>query len=107
MARKMISVEVDAYIDFEYTPVRDMIKELTQVVEKYEALGFSNLYFQSNHNCGCYHSCNCSPRLVVYGSREETDAEHTKRVAAETTLNMRREARERAEYERLRKQFGN
>lgn len=62
----MISVEVDAYIDFEYTPVRDMIKELTQVVEKYEALGFSNLYFQSNHNCGCYHSCNCSPRLVVY-----------------------------------------
>lgn len=38
MARKMISVEVDAYIDFEYTPVRDMIKKLTQVVENMKLL---------------------------------------------------------------------
>ena len=105
MTRKMINVEVDVYIDFDYTPVRNTIKELTQVVEKYEALGFTNLHFRSKNTCGCYHSCNCAPRLVVFGEREETDTEYIKRVKDETVRQMQQDARDRELYQRLKNQF--
>ena len=47
-----------------------------------------------------------SPRFNIQVQREETDTECEARVAAEKAAKDAREARDRAEFERLKKQFG-
>ena len=43
--------------------------------------------------------------LFMYFNRLETDEEERARMTAEATMQRRQEARERAEYERLKKKF--
>lgn len=47
-----------------------------------------------------------SPRYRVLVNRLETDEEYARRLAEEATQQQAREARDRAEFERLQKMFG-
>lgn len=47
-----------------------------------------------------------SPRYNIQVQREETDREYEIRIAGEVAAKQAREARDRAEFERLKKQFG-
>ena len=47
-----------------------------------------------------------SPRFEIYVDREETDAEYNKRIEQTKADNAAREAREKAEFERLAKKYG-
>lgn len=47
-----------------------------------------------------------SPRFNIQVQRKETDQEYETRVAAEAAAQQVREARERAEFERLKNKFG-
>lgn len=49
---------------------------------------------------------NPSPRFNIQVQREETDAELETRVAGENAAKAVRDARERAEFERLKSKFG-
>lgn len=106
-AKKMIEVKIDtAYLDFSYVSLDSVIDDLTEVRTRYLAEGFTDLNIQPVDDCGCYGSCSCKPRPVLYGKRLETDAEHEARRLKEVEWEAQRLARDRADYERLSKQFG-
>lgn len=46
-----------------------------------------------------------SPRFVIYGNREETDAEYATRLDREATEKARQDARDLAEFNRLKSKF--
>jgi len=81
-----------------------MIDELVHMRDTYQG-EYQNMTFQEARDCGCYDNCSCSPSYVLYGERLETDLEYDFRLKCEEKIRAEREAREKAEYERLRKRF--
>jgi hypothetical protein len=72
---------------------------LIKVHGKDARLDYDSLYCEQ-------YSSEASPRFGVLVSREETEEEYNRRVTVEKELESTREARERAEFERLSKKFG-
>lgn len=62
---------------------------------------YENLTYRFDRDCGCRYDCGCSPSIILYGERLETDEEHKKRVKLETQQKMNR----LAQYEQLKKEF--
>lgn len=125
--KKMISVPVGAepkiskyrygsnneYIDYGWTKetiypagkLKGLISELQRMLEKYRDR-YQNMHFEERNDCGCPHECSCSPTYVLYGERYETDLEYNFRLKQEARMKEEREAREKAEYEKLKAKFG-
>jgi hypothetical protein len=87
--------------DFEGTleTVLKEVYELIKVHGKDARLDYDSLYCEQ-------YSSEASPQFRILVSREETEEEYQSRVAVEKALGDDREARERAEFERLSKKFG-
>lgn len=68
---------------------------------------YSDIGFQEEWDCECDNACSCSPTYYLRGKREETDIEYNSRVAKEAKNTAADEAREKAEYEKLKKKYGN
>ena len=84
--------------------LNSIIDELVRMRDTYQAQ-YQNMSFQEVRDCGCYGDCSCSPSYVLYGERLETDLEYDFRLKYEARIRVEKEAREKAEYERLRKKF--
>jgi len=101
--RKIITVTAHTLspYDFEGT-LEDLLKEVRVLIDEYgsQARLDYNRYYQEQY------SSEASPQFDVLVSREETEEEYQSRVAVEKALGDDREARERAEFERLSKKFG-
>jgi len=101
--RKIITVTAHTLspYDFEGT-LEDVLKEVKVLIDEYgsQARLDYNRYYQEQY------SSEASPQYDVLVSREETEEEYQSRVAVEKALGDDREARERAEFERLSKKFG-
>ncbi len=105
--KQEVSVKIeDSYLDLSYTDIDSAIRDLTEARDKFTAEGWTKLNLQYVGDCGCYGNCSCSERLRLFGTRLETDDEFAKRVEREMKHAADREARDRAEFERLSKQFG-
>jgi hypothetical protein len=105
-AKQLISAKIEhSYLDLEGS-LDSAIEELQREKAEYEGKGFTGLNLQSIRDCSCYGHCDCGPRLRLFGSRLETNDEFAKRVELEEQRAAAIEARDRAEFERLSKQFG-
>lgn len=125
--KKMISVPVGAepkistyngwlggseYIDYGWTKetlypagsLKGLISQLQQLQKQYRDR-YQNMKFKERNDCGCPHECSCSPSYILYGERYETDLEYQFRLKQETKQKEDREAREKSEYEKLKKKF--
>jgi len=101
--RKIITVTahtVSPY-DFEGT-LENLLKEVKALIDEYGSK--ARLDYDPHHSEP--YSSEASPQFGVLVSREETEEEYQSRVAVEKALGDDREARERAEFERLSKKFG-
>lgn len=85
--------------------VADIAKRMADIQKTYGDT-FDNLRFVEERDCGCYsYDCGCSPSYVLYGSRLELDIEYDYRIDNERKAKEQKEARERAQYEALKKKF--
>lgn len=84
--------------------IKDLIKQLNRYQKEYKNL-YSNLRFQEVFNCGCYGYCDCKPSYLLYGTRLENDIEYEFRLKKEKQMNEETEAKDRAEYERLKTRY--
>jgi hypothetical protein len=96
-----VTAETLSPYDFEGT-LEDLLKKVKTLIKEYgsKARLDYNRYYQEQY------SSEASPQFDVLVSREETEEEYHSRVAVEKALGDDREARERAEFERLSKKFG-
>ena len=101
--RKIITVTAQTFspYDFERT-LENLLKEVKELIKVY---GKDARLDYDPHHYEPY-SSEASPRFGILVSREETEEEYQSRVAEEKALGDDREARERAEFERLSKKFG-
>lgn len=83
-----------------------LIKDLQQMKEDY-AHSYSDLHFDTVHDCGCPSRCDCTPSCYLKGKRHETDVEYNLRIKEETARQAAREQRERDEFEKLKAKYGN
>jgi hypothetical protein len=101
--RKIITVTAQTFSPYHFEgtleTVLKEVKELIKVYGKDARLDYDSLYCEQ-------YSSEASPRFGILVSREETEEEYNSRVAVEKALVDDREARERAEFERLSKKFG-
>jgi hypothetical protein len=88
-----------------YLNLHDMIKELKFLNKKY-GNEYESLHFLPENNCGCRYQCTCHPSYVLWGTRLETDLEYDYRLKVEKRQQDDRDARDKAAFERLKKQFG-
>ncbi len=90
----------------------DVETTLDRLVENFQVIkaaypDFTDLSLEASTDCGCRYDCSCSPTYYVVGKRLETDLEYDFRLRQEAKIAAAREARERAEYEKLKAKFGN
>lgn len=78
---------------------------LKNIIEKYSSR-YDNLMFEPVIDCGCRYDCSCTPTFYLYGSRLETDEEFLKRTDKIAHERFLLEEKERKEFERLKKKFG-
>jgi len=105
--KKEINAKIeDAYLDLEYCTLDAVVSSLQKARTEYTRKGFTNLHLESVRDCGCWGSCDCSPKLRLFGTRLENDDEFAKRVEHEAKMAADRLERDRREFERLSKQFG-
>jgi hypothetical protein len=101
--REIITVKAHTFSPstFEGT-LESVLKEVKDLIKEYgkDARLDYNKYFHYEYDN------EASPRYEVLVCREETDEEYNTRVAVEKGLDLDRETRERAEFERLSKKFG-
>lgn len=83
-------------VDFEYFTVADVIKELKQIVKQYPDATFYTHSYEYSYE----------EYLAIFYMEDETDIEYEKRIASENKLREYQDAREKAEFERLKKKFG-
>ena len=106
--RKILDVSANEYIDFDEFDG----KTPEQVIENMKAIrkemGDRDVYFFIQH-----YGYDGGKELTLRERRKETDKEYNKRIAEEKKDRLKaketkalKEAKERAEYERLRKKFG-
>ena len=96
--KKQIHKKIEEYVDrydFEGT-VDSVIEKLQKWKEKYGP--DTRIDWDTDYEG--------SDVVNVYIDREETDAEYVDRITRENIQRMQQEAREKAEYERLKKKFG-
>lgn len=100
------SVCIDGH---EYIQYRDAFYDLIErlLVIKTAYPDFTDLSLEASDDCGCRYDCSCPPTYYVVGKRLETDLEYNLRIKNEAKFAAAREARERAEYEKLKAKFGN
>lgn len=107
--RKILDVEAREYVDFDEIDG----KTPEEVIERMKALradvGDRDVYFYISR-----YGYDGGKELTLRERREETDKEYNKRLAEEKKDRLKaketkalKEAKERAEYERLRKKFEN
>jgi uncharacterized protein YwgA len=101
--RKMVTVTANTFspYDFEGT-LENLLKDVKQLIRTYGSK--ARLDYDPHHYEP--YSTEASPQFGILVSREETEEEYQSRVAVEKALGDDREARERAEFERLSKKFG-
>ena len=87
------------------TSLANYVKQLQELETRYGA-EYTELGFETENDCGCYHSCSCSPSLVLYGKRFPTKLERDFAAAEKARAEAAREAQERTEFERLAAKFG-
>jgi hypothetical protein len=103
---KSIVYDSQEELDLDYTSL-DSVIEQAQLLRKTYGKEYTNLKFDSDSSCGCYHSdCGCRTRYYLVGTRLENELEFNYRVEKEKKLEVDRLERERNEYDRLKKQFG-
>jgi len=96
--KKEIKVEITSvYMDGK--TIDEGIDELNDLKKTY-----SGTYKDLVLEWDCYDE---SKRLCLYGTREETDGEYNKRQEQAEKSKLFTEKRDREEYERLKKRFGN
>jgi hypothetical protein len=103
-----VSIQYDSQeqLDPDYTSLESVIEQVLLMRETY-ASAYSDLKFEADQNCGCYQSdCGCRTRYFLVGKRLESDLEFELRLEEEAKREADRLERERAEFERLKKQFG-
>ena len=103
--RKYIEITGQERVSIIYSSLDDVIKELEDLRTKYSC-EYTDLAFDSSRDCGCYSDCHCPPSLYLDGKRLESDLEFELRIEEETKREADRLERERAEFARLKKQFG-
>lgn len=103
--RKYIEINGQERVSIIYSSLDDAIKQLEDLRTMYSH-EYTDLAFDSSRDCGCYSDCNCPPTLYLDGKRLESDLEFELRVEEEAKREADRLERERAEFERLKKQFG-
>lgn len=100
----LVSERVEgSYLDLE-GDLDSAIKALTEAREEFGSR-YESLYLDNQQDCGCYGNCGCSPRLVLYGRRMETDGEFAIRKQRFEDAKAREEAQARAQFEALSKRF--
>lgn len=104
--KKEINAKIEEYLEIEYCTLDAVVASLQKANTKYTREGFTNLHIESVRDCGCYHACECSPSLRLFGTRLETDEEFATRVDRETKQAAEQAERDRRDFERLSKQFG-
>ena len=101
--RKIITVTAQTFSPYQFEgTLETVLKEVYELIKvhgKDARLDYDSLYCEQ-------YSSEASPRFGVLVSREETEEEYNTRVTVEKELESTREARERAEFERLSKKFG-
>ena len=101
--RKIITVTAQTFSPYHFEgtleTVLKEVKELIKVYGKDARLDYDPHHYEP-------YSTEASPQFGILVSREETEEEYQSRVAVEKALGDDREARERAEFERLSKKFG-
>ena len=103
MTKQIISKTVDTYSPYEMNgTARSMLEFVTSLIEKYGET--VRLEYDPNHYEP--YDRDASPRFVVKIYREETDEEYQIRINQEDLYQSQRIQRDRAEFERLKKQFG-
>jgi hypothetical protein len=101
--RKIISATVEEVSPYDFdTSLANVKERIDEWIKKYGAdarLDWdANFYYPYEQNP--------SPRYTLKIQRPENDEELEKRTAQEKKWQDEREARDRAEYDRLKKQFG-
>jgi hypothetical protein len=87
--------------------LNDMLKTLNRYKSKYGKT-YDDLHFdaETEHFCQYQNDCSCRPTFYLAGYRLETEIELQYRLRQERTQQDARDARERAEYEKLKAKFG-
>lgn len=80
--------------------LQEAIEFLKNKMEEYKDYENLRLFETTDYRYG-----NEDKVLEILGTREETDAEYKRRTTAEANEKSVEEARQRAEYERLKKKF--
>ena len=87
------------------TKLENIIQRLGELTAKYSPT-YTDLHFETVRDCGCHsNDCGCTPSFYLCGQRDELPLEREFRVAKEKAAAEARDARERAEFERLKAQF--
>jgi len=104
--QKTKTIEIDGKISLDpEAPLEKIMECVTKAKQIAEAEGYTELNFTSTEDCGCPYDCSCRPSYYLRGKRLETDLEYEYRKKQEKAQDEVRREREKAEYERLKKQF--
>jgi hypothetical protein len=102
-----IRIDNQVRVNFDYVSLKELADTFTDLFKQYGD-SYSDLRIDAvRGECGCYCSdCECGPEFYLVGSRLETEDEIDVRIE----LDIKRQAavvdRERKEFERLQKKFG-
>jgi len=102
MSRKIILEEVNPFFDMEGS-VENVIKRLQEEKDYFLSEGYSDIILEYDYSHGYETE---TRRLILKGYREESDAEHERRLNKEKEIKRKQEEREKAELERLKKKYG-
>lgn len=102
MTKKTLKTYVDSFrIDSDFAGL-----SLTEFVNKinfnFDKIVKTNPQFSDMHINDCFES-----EIEIYGTREETDKEYAARIKYESRKTLTKEEKERKEWARLNKKYGN
>ncbi len=107
MIRKLISEDLISCLDFGDKKLEDLIVSLQELSKEYHEKGYVNLSIENRQD-----KFSDNWDLALIGTRFETDAEYNKRIEkkkkialANKNAKFEKEAKEFAEFERLKKKF--
>ena len=90
--------------DVRYCGFETIFEQMVEMKKKY-GNKYTDLHFEEVDDCGCYHPCSCRPNFYLKGKRMESDLEFRYRIDQETKKAAAQEARDRAEYEKLKAKY--
>jgi hypothetical protein len=102
-----IRIDNQVRINLDYTSLKTLVETFTDLFNQYGET-YSDLRIDAvRGECGCYYSdCGCGPEYYLVGSRLETEDEIDVRIELDTKRQAAADNRERKEFERLQKKFG-